>query len=545
MIDAVSEVGVEEIVYVCGTRVGKTVSEENLLGYWVDNDPGPALIVKPSEGDVADYIRDRIRPLMSLSLKRHVTAGRDGDTLRGIRFDTMPVHFGWAGSPATLAGKTCRYVLFDECDKFPPFSGRESDPISLGKKRTDTYTHRRRIILASTPTTKQGAIWRAWENCGDRRYFHVPCPHCGHQQKLIFSQIKWPSERGTTDKVQFADHIEQSRAAYYECESCKQRIEDKHKPKMLEGGKWISEGQKSKRVGFHLSSIYSPWRTFSSIAAEWIIAEGDVGLTMTFRNSTLAEPFEEITATSRPSVFKEKAAQAESANQRPEFAVTVICTADVQKESLWFCIRAWGYGFKSHLLRYGQVRDFRELYEEAFSKPYAYQNKDQLGVCELLAIDGKYRTNEVFEFARKDASRILVTQGNPLPTGPMVTPRLENGVRVLKLNTLRTKDRLNQMLLDGDPTRWLPHADIGDEYAAQMASEHRTWDAKRGVHIWEPKYHGIANHLWDCEANQCAVATWKCLDVPEAEAIKPQPEKFVPDRVESKWVESPVRWIDR
>lgn len=544
MIDATVEPGVEEIVYVCGTRVGKTVSEENLLGYWVDNDPGPTLIVKPSEGDVAEYIRDRVRPLMNLSLRHHVLESRDSDTLRAIRFDTMPVHFAWAGSPATLAGKTCRYVLFDECDKFPPFSGREADPISLGKKRTDTYMHRRRIIMASTPTTKSGAIWKAWENCGQRRFYLVPCPHCGHSQRLVFSQVKWPKDRGIADKVEFADKVEREKLAYYECESCGGRITDAHKPKMLDLGQWVSEGQKSKRVGFHLSSLYSPWRTYSGIAAEFILAEGDIGLTMTFRNSTLAEPYEEVTATSRPSAFREKAALAESANQRPEWANTVICTADVQKDSLWFVIRAWGYGFKSHLVRYGQVRNFDELYAEAFTKPYAFSGVDRLGVCEMLAIDGKYRTNEVFEFSRRDPSRILITQGNPQPIGPMVTPKLEGGIRVLKLNTLRTKDRLNQMLLDGDPKRWLPHADIGDEYAAQMASEHRTWDAKRGAHQWEPKYHGIANHIWDCEANQCAIATWKCLDVPEEQAITPQQQtQQVQQRQPATWIDRPDKWI--
>jgi len=542
MIDAIAEHGVEEIVYVCGTRVGKTICEENLLGYWVDNDPGPCLIVKPSEGDVAEYIRDRLRPLMALSLKQHTLDGRDADTLRALRFDTMPVHFGWAGSPSTLAGKTCRYVMFDECDKFPPFSGREADPISLGKKRTDTYMHRRRIIMASTPTTKNGAIWKAWENCGQRRYFYVPCPYCGKSQQLIFSQIKWPSERGTADKIQFADKVERESLAYYECPQCCERITDQHKPKMLDGGKWVSEGESSKRVGFHLSSIYSPWRTFASIAAEFIIAEGDIGLTMTFRNSTLAEPYEEITAASRPSLFRDKAAKSDGANIRPAWAVTVLCTADVQKDSLWFVIRAWGYGFRSQLLRYGRVNNFDEIYEEAFSKPFTFAGEDKLGVCELLSLDGKYRTNEVFEFARRDASRILVTQGNPQPIGPMVTARLEQGVRVLKLNTLRTKDRLNQILLDGNGDRWLINADVGDDYAAQMASEHRSWDAKRGVSQWEPKYHGIDNHLWDCEAHQCAIATWKCLDVPPEQAMKP---KLIVNTEGSRFDDSAVKWIDR
>src|SRR5690606_35195602 len=114
-----------------------------------------------------------------------------------------------------------------------------------------------------------------------------------------------------------------SRLAWYECIACKGRIEESHKPKMLEGGHWLSESQEidrdgrisgerpiSKRVGFHLNSLYSPWRTFAEMAAEWIRAEGDVAATMNFRNSRLAEPFEVQVSRREPSKIREKAEMA-------------------------------------------------------------------------------------------------------------------------------------------------------------------------------------------------------------------------------------------
>jgi phage terminase large subunit GpA-like protein len=544
IMDAVADPEIQEVVFVKPTQVGGSELLRNLLGYWIDNDPSPGMFVLPNEEATEQIIRERIRPLLmnTPQLRQHVSESPRDNTLSYIRTLSMPVYFGWAGSPQSLASRPCRWVCFDECDKYPPFSGRESDPISLASERTATYKHRRKLIKISTPTVRNAPIWKAWEACSDRRFFFVPCPKCNAFQKLIWSQVKWP--KLDTDGTRRADEIDSQQLAYYECEKCGDRWSDQAKRRAVGSGRWEGSGRPSSSVGFHLNSIYSPWRTLSKMAAEFIRAEGDVALTMNFRNSRLAEPFEEVTATSRPTMFREKAQRAESANQRPEWAVTVMCTADVQKDSLWFAIRAWGYGFKSHLIRYGQVRDFNELYAEAFSKPHAFLGQDKLGVCELLAIDGKYRTNEVFEFARRDPSRILITQGNPQPTGPMVTPKLEGGIRVLKLNTLRTKDRLNQLLLDGDLDRWLPHADIGDEYASQMASEHRTWDAKSGCNRWEPKYHGIANHLWDCEANQCAIATWKCLDVPAEHAIKPTQQSPQPAAASAtKWIDRPANWI--
>ena len=41
---------------------------------------------------------------------------------------------------------------------------------------------------------------------------------------------------------------------------------------------------RSTRIGFGLNSLYSPWLSFSTLAAEWVMAEGDLGATMDFRN---------------------------------------------------------------------------------------------------------------------------------------------------------------------------------------------------------------------------------------------------------------------
>jgi phage terminase large subunit GpA-like protein len=64
------EPGVEEIWFVAGTQIGKTTIQENVLGYWIDNDPGPCLIVKPSEAAVEESVKERWRPLLEASPRR-------------------------------------------------------------------------------------------------------------------------------------------------------------------------------------------------------------------------------------------------------------------------------------------------------------------------------------------------------------------------------------------------------------------------------------------------------------------------------------------
>jgi phage terminase large subunit GpA-like protein len=83
------------------------------------------------------------------------------NTLSRIELDTMDVYTGWAGSPQSLGSRTCRYVRFDEVDKYPPFAGREADPISLGKERTGTY-------LTASATTSPARRRRARARSGGR-----------------------------------------------------------------------------------------------------------------------------------------------------------------------------------------------------------------------------------------------------------------------------------------------------------------------------------------------------------------------------------------
>lgn len=528
VVDALAEPGVEDVVFVKPTRVGGTTAGQIILGYWIDNDPGNCLTVMPSEAAAEEEIKDRVRPLLQVpALKPHVSPDPHKNTLSRIELDTMDIYTGWAGSPQSLGSRTCRYVRFDEVDKFPPFAGREADPISLGKERTATFGHRKRHYITSTPTTREGAVWRAWESCGDRRRFYVPCPHCGTYQVLTWPQVKWP-KLSIPDKVALADEIERSRLAWYECGNpdCKGRIEESHKPKMLERGVWASEGQTvrpdgtlegdrpvSRRVGFHLSSLYSPWRKFHEMAAEWIRADGDIAASMNFRNSRLAEPFETQLSATEPHVIREKAEKhGGEPNQVPEWAVGLYATADVQKDRLYFVIRAWGYGFRSALVRYGSVLTFDGLWQEVFETPCLVGTRHVFP--EILACDDQYRRNEVVEFQKRDVRRIYRAHGLSTYAAPLAHFKVQDGVGVLNINTLLSKDRLSDMIHDGDPERWTPHRDADDDYCRQVVAEQKVWDQQQKMELWKPKTMKAANHYLDCEAIQCALASHRHMDVP-------------------------------
>jgi phage terminase large subunit GpA-like protein len=444
VLDAIADPLVEELVFLKPTQVGYSTLLRVLLGYWIDADPGPCLVVLPDELSAKEWLDEDVRPTLEQTdrLARHLSS-RAWDTKKtAIKLASMSIFAAWAGSPQRLARRPIRYGLFDEIDKYPPFSGREADPISLALKRLSNWGKRARAIFGSTPTVRDGNIWKRFQACPDKRYYQIPCPHCEVYQRLIWPQVKgWRGLR-TGDKVALANEILIGRVAYYECAHCHEKIEDRHKPRFLLKGDWASEGQtidrdgtirgervRSTRIGFGLNSLYSPWLSFSTLAAEWVMAEGDLGATMDFRNSREAMPFEIQVAKTRPSHVRDKVQEADAhGNYRPrpgapeplvvpKWAVLLLATADTQgndSKDGWFpwVIRAWGYGLRSQLVHFGIVSTFEELQAECLDRQFPIEGGGRCQPQMLLIDAGGNRWSEVMQFCGSDRVRIHPTKGN-------------------------------------------------------------------------------------------------------------------------------------
>ena len=193
VMDAFVDPQIEEITLMASTQVGKTEAIFNVIGYVADQDPGPMLYVKAREDDAYSDAHNRLRAMFreSEQLLRQVPSGRAEDLMmKEFRLNRMTLYFAGSNSPAGLASKPIRYLLQDETDKYPRFSGREASPIKLARERTRTFWNRK-IWKSSSPTTKEGYIHKEYQK-SDKRKYYVPCPRCGHYQVLYFERIKQP-----------------------------------------------------------------------------------------------------------------------------------------------------------------------------------------------------------------------------------------------------------------------------------------------------------------------------------------------------------------
>ncbi len=195
VMDAFTDPYVDEITVMAASQVGKTEGMYNMLGYIIDQDPGPTLMVLPRADDARSVSYNRVKPMIDSSpvLSQYLPQNQDEITKLEYHFDRMILYFAGSNSPADLASRPIRYLFLDEVDKYPRFSGREADPIKLASERQKTFWNKK-TVKVSTPTTREGYIFREYDK-SDQRRFYVPCPHCGKKQVLVFGQIKWPKEK--------------------------------------------------------------------------------------------------------------------------------------------------------------------------------------------------------------------------------------------------------------------------------------------------------------------------------------------------------------
>lgn len=509
-------------------QVGASEALRNVIAYMAEREPDPVLLNLPDETRGRRIFGDRILPLFEDTdrLKALTTdAGRDQTLTHVLLSNGFTLRLAWSGSASSLASDPIRLVINDEVDKFAAWAGAEADPISLAEARTITYANSL-VVNSSTPTTRHGMIFRLYEASPVKLAFHVPCPHCGHVQTLRFDRLKWEKRDDVEDRAQRAALLLQAGAAWYECERCPARIVEHHRAPMLMAGYWgdaadtfrlYVDGRTVRRlpdeaeVGIHLSCLHSlaARQSFAGIAAEFVRSAGDPMRMQNFKNAWLGEVFEERVAATRSEGIRAKVPLAPPPFVVPAWATAIVATADTQLDHFWFTIRAWGFDYRSTLLHYGIVTTFDELYRVAFDTTFRNEaGADMPATASSLLIDsGGNRTDEVYQFAMNDPGRIWPTKG---AAGRMQRPwtptRLASGVTLRMVDVGYFKDMLHRLIHHADPTRWLPHREVDEDYCRQLASEHKVLDRKSGSEVWRTVTSGAANHLWDCEVLQCAAA---------------------------------------
>lgn len=263
IMEAFSDPTIETVVWMSSAQVGKTEILLNIIGYFVDQDPSPILLLQPTLEMAQAFSKDRLAPMIrdtkQITDKVKESKSKDsGNTILHKTFMGGHITMAGANSPSSLASRPVRVVLCDEVDRYPASAGTEGDPVNLAFKRTTTFWNRKKMIT-STPTIKGASrIERAYEE-SDMRKFYVPCPACGHEQILEWENVVWETNRPET--------------ATYHCSKCGSGWSDGVRHNAIKEGRWIAQNQKKGVAGFWINEIYSPWVELGTMAKNFLEAK--------------------------------------------------------------------------------------------------------------------------------------------------------------------------------------------------------------------------------------------------------------------------------
>jgi len=138
MDDLSARSSVQEVVVMFAAQLGKSESGMNWLGYIIDNEPGPVMVVQPTTDMAKRFSRQRIAPMLEETpvLRRKVRENRsrdDANTTLMKDFAGGVLVVSGANSAASLRSMPVRYLFLDEIDAYPLDVDGEGDPVALAE----------------------------------------------------------------------------------------------------------------------------------------------------------------------------------------------------------------------------------------------------------------------------------------------------------------------------------------------------------------------------------------------------------------------------
>lgn len=461
ILDSVNDPEIEKIVIMSSAQVGKTELILNTLGYHIDFDPAPILIVQPTVDLAKSFSKERLTPMIrdtpSLRGKVADIKSRDsGNTVLQKSFAGGYIALAGANAPSGLASRPIRILLMDEVDRFPVSAGTEGDPISLAEKRTNTFWNRKKVFV-STPTIKGASRIELEFEGSTKEYYHVPCPSCGEYQPLTWGQIDFKS-------------------VSMRCIACGFLHDEIKWKKGSIKGKWIATEPNAKSRGFHLNELLSPWKRWEEIIDDFKEAKrkGAEALKV-WVNTSLGEPWEEDGEQLDESELY-KRCEGYVADVPDEVKI-LTAGVDVQDDRFEIEVVGWGadkesWGIEYHVIHgdLKQAQIWNEL-DEYLSRTWAKADGIKFGIACVCMDSGGHFTQEVYRFTKEhETRRVYAIKGRGEQNGEYV-PLIAGYIRTKPIKNLlvhvgvnQGKSRVTSSLKIAEPGPNYCHFPIGKGY---------------------------------------------------------------------------------
>lgn len=543
--EAFEDPAVDAVVVVMGSQMSKTETVLNLIGHWFDDGPLlPTLFVAPTQKLVQSISGDRFTKMVESTPRlRDRLARGHADKIAEKWIAGVRLGFAWAGSATELASHPNARVLMDEIDRMVDLN--EGDPVEIANARRDAYQESK-LGLFSTPTLEGASrIWGRFEE-GTMYKWAWHCDHCRAVFVPSLALLKYPQD------ASFAEIRKRARVA---CPNCGGEHEDARRHALNAAGVYVphrlaANGEHERCEGaapnstasFWVSGLASSFKGFGERAEDYARAERskDVARVQGVVNTKFGETYklkgdaprwEEL----RPLV------RAIAPGVVPEWARILTMGTDVQREGLWYVIRAWGYdplieSDRSHLVEYGHLHgdpDFDDVWlawrartfaefegPKTVARDFARTYTITAGLTDSGFNPGRDRfkrpEHRVYQWCQRTQWRQQPSKGHDTQAEPVKMAKLDRmpsgrvvpgGLRLWHVDTDHFKTRLHtemRIAMEQDDPAFSLHAATDDEYMRQVTAEELIVKPG-GARVWTvPK--SRANHLFDCEVLAMAAA---------------------------------------
>lgn len=468
--DALNEPNVREVVAMTSAQIGKTEILNNVIGYHVNQDPSPILVVQPTLDMAQTWSKDRLAPMLRdtpalQGLVKDPRARDSGNTTLHKVFPGGHITACGANSPSSLASRPIRVVLCDEVDRYPVSAGSEGDPVLLAKKRAATFWNRK-IVLVSTPTNKGASrIETAYEESDQRRYF-VTCPHCETKQTLKWSNVRWEEDKPET--------------ACYICEDCGVEWSEPDRLRAIRNGEWRATAEFRGVAGFHLSTLYSPWTPLADGVRDFLEAKKQPATLRVWVNTYLGESWEEANEALDD---HDLAQQREDWDALPREVLILTAGVDVQDDRLEVEVVGWGLAEESWSVHYQIIygdpaspKVWEEL-DTVLARKWEHESGKELIPSATCVDSGGHHTQAVYRYCKtREGKRVFAIKGVGGDGRPLVGRPSKNNIGKVMLFPVGV-DTAKHLLFSHfrikEPGAGYCHfpSDRDDEYFKQLTAE--------------------------------------------------------------------------
>lgn len=523
---------VRRITLCWSAQSAKTTTALIIVYFMIPNDPGNALIVRPSLSAAKSLSENRMMITINENPVLAKTKTLDKDDFQKTMYKLRHmVVFIRGANPNQLSAESIKLLILDETDKYPAYSETkaEADLISLAIERTKSFRNHL-IVDTSTPSVPAAPINQAYEE-GSQSLFFVPCPHCGVEFTLKMEYFRF-------------DKKNPRETAYFECPHCLEKVEERHKPAMMQLGRWIAQNLDAEEdhLSYRLPEFYSAITRWGDLARKFVKAThrakiGDFGPLHNFINSSLAEPWDPTERASRKAEemlrFKDGRIQGEV----PEDCMALIGIIDTQDISFWFQVLAIGKHLSCWEVLSGKAESFADIDRIMLDSVYKSKSGVEFKVLSGVIDSGGHRTAEVYEWCRihpifkpcKGEQRMPrpwdLSKIDKFPDGRAIPL----GLTLLRVNTTYYKDFLSGKLamepdLPGSYRFTQEHTVDGDlvtHLTAEYRNEHGVWikrSSKRND-LWDTLVYGL------CLADSMRIQHWQSPDTGIRITVKTKTQK--------------------